>query len=533
MKLKKHFLLVALFSVLALTVVFTSCNISLERTGGSNTADSSGDTNAPNDNNTSGNTSTPDNTNTSDDNNSSGDNGNSGGGSTQTPQTREVFGFFGPEWFINSVMKFRAGETYKDPDDTTAPAVSDPTVTNSMRAADRVAINVMSFISDVPGMIEEYQMSSGADWALNTTIIATTDGMYQPALNDMLADGEVDIFAAEAAFVLDYSKGDISKYAAPYEDFIEDFDNKLKDADIAEYTSTIGSNDEGKIIALGYQSNGCCFIYRRSIAKKVFGTDNPERIGEIIGAKTGSWDKFFEAAAKCKEKGYAMISGLDDIYLMIDGFSNGWLDENNKLCIDEKQEAYLDIAKRIIENGWSNNTQTWIEAWDADMRGKNGTYGDWAVCLPPTGAFWGGTWIFATQEAIANPAKKAIVADIIEYLTLDTTDKGWLYKWATGTRWNLNIGYSDSITKDSVASAVVMQNVDGTSDFCGGQDIHKVYAQADKMVDGTKMTAYDNTINSFWRGLVREYAEGHKTKEEVIKELKDKVKAEFEEIVID
>ena len=425
-------------------------------------------------------------------------------------ERREVFGFFGPEWLINYTMTGNSGAVYKEKEEVASE-------TAASREADqgqaKVTLNVMSFTDEVPGLIIQYQSSSKADWAINEILVATTNGLYQPTLNEMLSNGDVDIFAAEAAFVLKYSKGYESEYAAPYEDFIDDFNDKLEGADIAEYTSKVGSNEEGKIVALGYQSTGCCFIYRRSIAKKVFGTDDPERIGEIIGAKTGNWDKFFEAAQKCKEKGYAMISGLGDIWHIIDGSSDGWLDEDWNFQIDEKHEGFLDIAKKIIDNEWSNNTQDWTDGWYADMSGKDGTYGDWAVCLPPAGAFWGGTWIFATPEAIADPAKKPIIADIIENITLDTSTDGCLYKWASGT----------TTTKDSVASYTVMQKADGTNEFCGNQDIHKVFAEADKMANGENISQFDESFSAFWRPLVLDYATGKKTKAEAIQKFKETV----------
>ena len=426
-------------------------------------------------------------------------------------ERREVFGFFGPEWLINYVMAGNSGGEYKD----RAAVASETTASRDAgQGQAKVTLNVMSFTDEVPGLIEQYQKASEATWALDNTIIATTNGAYQPVLDQMLADGEIDIFAAEAAFVLKYSKGYRSEYAAPYEDFIDDFAAKLEGADIAEYSSTVGTNEEGKIVALGYQSTGLCFIYRRSIAKKVFGTDDPDEIGTIIGAKTGKWDKFFEAAEECKKKGYAMISGLGDIWHIIDGSSDGWLDEDWNLQIDEKHEGFLDIAKQIIDNDWSNNTQDWTDGWYADMSGKDGTYGDWAVCLPPAGSFWGGTWIFATPEAIADPVKKPIIADIIENITLDTSTTGTLYKWATGATTG---------TKDSVASAEVMKKADGTSEFCGGQDIHKIYAQADKMANGENISQFDEEFSAIWRPLVLEYATGKKTKAEAIQAFKEKV----------
>ena len=93
-------------------------------------------------------------------------------------------------------------------------------------------INVWSFTDEVPKMIEKYkEMHPDFDYEIKTTIIATTDGAYQPALDQALAAGgsdAPDIYCAEAAFVLKYTQGDASRYAAPYEDLGIDADGKIK-----------------------------------------------------------------------------------------------------------------------------------------------------------------------------------------------------------------------------------------------------------------------------------------------------------------
>jgi hypothetical protein len=58
-----------------------------------------------------------------------------------------------------------------------------------------------------------------------------------------------------------------------------------------------------------------------------------------------------------------------------------------------------------------------------------GTYGDWAVCEPPVGFFWGGTWVIANNN---SPVKDA-VGKIIEWITLDSSETGLQYFWANGT----------------------------------------------------------------------------------------------------
>ena len=77
-------------------------------------------------------------------------------------------------------------------------------------------INVWAFTDEVPGMIEKYiETHPDFGYDINTTIIATTDGAYQPALDQALASGGAeapDIYCAEAAFVLKYTQGDASQY---------------------------------------------------------------------------------------------------------------------------------------------------------------------------------------------------------------------------------------------------------------------------------------------------------------------------------
>lgn len=292
--------------------------------------------------------------------------------------------------------------------DSTATAAAEDTGKKSDADADKV-INVWAFTDEVPGMIEKYiEAHPDFGYEINTTIIATTDGAYQPALDQALASGgsdAPDIYCAEAAFVLKYTQGDAAQYAAPYEDLGIDVDQAIKDADIAQYTVDIGTNPDGKVVGLGYQATGGAFIYRRSIAKDVWGTDDPAVIQDKIGP---GWDKFFDAAAELKTKGYGIVSGDGDIWHAVENSSDqGWI-VDGKLNIDPKREEFLDLSKKLKDNGYHNDTQDWQDAWFADMKGEGeqpifgffgpawlinytlapncggekvgeGTYGDWAV----------------------------------------------------------------------------------------------------------------------------------------------------------
>ena len=411
-----------------------------------------------------------------------------------------------------------------------------------------VTINLWSFTDEIPGMVDKYIASHpDCGFTVNTTIIATTEGAYQPALDQALMSGGADapdIYAAEAAFILKYSQGDMQQYAMPYKDLGIDIDAKIKAAEIAPYTVDIGSNTSGQVDALGYQTTGGCFIYRRSIAKKVFGTDDPKTINDIIGGGSGNWTAFNAAAAKLGDAGVAIVSGDGDIWHAYENSSDkGWI-VDGKLYIDPKREAFIDASKALTDNGWSNQTQDWTDAWFADMKDTGakpvfgffgpawlinytlapncggekvgeGTYGDWAVCNSPIGFFWGGTWVLANKNMPA--AKKNAVKTLIEWITLDYSNDGLLYKWANGT---LN---GPNGTKDTVSSGVVMAKSNGELPFLGGQNMFDYFVPANKYANGKNLTQYDETINSLWREQVRAYANGQKSRDAAIKDFKQNV----------
>lgn len=434
--------------------------------------------------------------------------------------------------------------------DSSTTTTAEDTGKKSNADPDKV-INVWSFTDEVPGMIEKYiEAHPDFGYEINTTIIATTDGAYQPALDQALASGgsdAPDIYCAEAAFVLKYTQGDAAQYAAPYEDLGIDVDQAIADADIAQYTVDIGTNPDGKVVGLGYQATGGAFIYRRSIAQDVWGTDDPATIQDKIGP---GWDKFFDAAADLKAKGYGIVSGDGDIWHAVENSSDeGWI-VDGKLNIDPKREEFLDLSKKLKDNGYHNDTQDWQDAWFADMKGEGdqpifgffgpawlinytlapncggekvgeGTYGDWAVCTPPIGFFWGGTWVLANK----NTEKAEAVGDIIKWITLDTSEDGLQYKWANGT---LN---GEGGTKDAVASGVVMSKSNGELDFLGGQNMFDVFIPANAYAKGTNLTQYDETINTYWRDQVRQYTAGEKSRDQAIADFKQQVADNLDVIV--
>lgn len=376
---------------------------------------------------------------------------------------------------------------------------------------------------------------------INKTLVPAADGYSQQLDNALSKNGTnaPDIYCVEADFVLRYTKGDMSDFAMPYEDLNIDVEKGIKDAEIADYIVDIGTNKNGDITGLGYQSTSGCFIYRRSVAKEVFGTDDPAEIQKAIGGGSGDFEKFWDAAEKCASKNVAIISDSDAMWRVVQSSAEkGWI-VDGKLYIDPKREEFFEISKKLNDNGWTNNAPEWSEGWYADMNGTGdrpvlgffgpawfihnnlvpscgSTYGDWAVCNSPVGFSWGGTWLLANKNMDAK--KKAAVKAILNWVTLDTSEKGLQYLWADG---------QISGSKDTVSSSVVMKKVHGEEEFLGGQNMFDYFVSANEYAKADIMTEFDGGIDYAFKDAVKLYATNTLHYEPALLKFKSGVADEF------
>lgn len=420
-------------------------------------------------------------------------------------------------------------------------------VSSPEASSESTTINLWSFSNEVQKMVEVF-ISNHPELKikLNSTILATSNNEYQPALDRALKAGgkdAPDIYVAEADFVLKYTKGSMASYAIPYADLGINIDKAIEDAQIVDYVVDIGRNPNGNIAGLAYQTTGGCFIYRRSVAKQIFGTDNPVQVQEAIGGGSGDWGNFLEAAEKCGSKNVAILSNTDSIWRVIEpSAEKGWI-VDDKLNIDPKREEFLDLSRKLYENNWTNKTTEWTTPWYDDMKGTGakpvlgffgpswliyyniagncggtkvgeGTYGDWAVCSSPVPFTWGGSWLLANKNLNSNSKKKEIVKAILNWITLDASETGLQYMWANGSMNGI---------KDTVASSKVMSMVNGEEAFLGGQDMFEYFIPANENASVDTMTLLDSSINYYWKEVIQGYSIGMLTREAAITEFKNEV----------
>ena len=383
-------------------------------------------------------------------------------------------------------------------------------------------IELWSFTNEVPEMVN-YYMNLNPDFASEYTVkccVLSTSNGYTDLLDNGLENGGSDgpdIYVFEGADVMKYSQGSMCNYAMSYEDLGIDVDSEIAAADIAQYTVDVGTNPNGAVVALGYQATGGAMIYRRSIAIDVFGTDDPDEIAEIFGGGSGNWDAFWDAADTLKDNGVSVVSSTNDIWQVIYGSTDSWI-KDGALNTSSDRYEFFDMAYDLYDGGYTNNSGSWTEQWYADMNGTGDkpvfaffgpawlinyvmalncydTYGDWAVCIPPVGFSWGGSWLFANQ----NTDQADGVRDLIYWITLDTSTEGLQYLWANGWLY-------DNGTSDTVASGTVMNSISIESDFLDGQNMMDVYDECNKLATGDYLSEYDSVINSEFTTAVDSYA---------------------------
>jgi len=413
-------------------------------------------------------------------------------------------------------------------------------------ARDSDTINVWSFTEEVPNAILRFkELNPDFPFEINVTVVPTDGGGYQQQLDQALLAGgpdAPDIYTAEAAFVLKYTQADLAHVAMPYDDlFNGNAMSMVNSSQIATYAWELGTRGDGKLVALPFQATGSAFIYRRSLAIEIWGDDDPAFVETKIGP---GWNKFIDAASEAKAKGIAILPGEGDAWQAIrSGATTPWI-VDGKLNLDSHRAQYLDIGHALYNNDYTTKVGAWSDGWFAAMGGSGDTpilgllgpawlinyvmvgnvgdtWGDWAICNPPTGFSWGGTWVVANDR---GNAKLDGVAKLIEWITLDTSNDGFQYKFANGSLFENSRLFVEEAqnfadgqyTKDAVASGVVMAKSNGEVSILGGQNMFDVFIPAGANASGAGFGPYDETINAAFADQAEQYFMGNKSKDQAI-----------------
>ncbi len=385
-------------------------------------------------------------------------------------------------------------------------------------------------------VIDEYNLKKG-DVTIKRTTYPSDNMAYQDALDaallaqaDAPADEKVDMFLAEADYIIKYTNSDATMDVKSIG--VTDFSNTYK------YTVEAASDANGVVKGVSFQCCPSALIYRRSIAKEVLGTDDPAE----VQAALDSWEKFDAVAADAKAKGYYMVATpLDTYRVFSNNTSSAWV-VDGKLNIDAAIEAWMDQAEKYMAEGYapyaagiwdgektdqmygSGTTMCFFgPAWYFNFCMGNaqdpdkGCFGDWAICKGPQAHFWGGTWMLAATGT-DNPT---MVADIMN--TFINNEEVCSKLVAEQAQFSNNQAVNNKFAADASYG----------NDFLGGQNDTAIFAELAKDIKFQNITPYDQGCNEGLQQYFREYLNGTIDRDAAIANFKDYIKNAYPSVSVD
>lgn len=355
------------------------------------------------------------------------------------------------------------------------------------------------------------------DVTVKWTIVPNEDNAYQNALDEALleqesvaADEKIDLFLVEADYALKYVNTE----------YTMDIVNDLGVAEGAlseqyQYTKDVVTDENGKLKGVSWQACPGTMIYRRDVAKEVFGTDDPDKIQEYFN----DWDKFLEAASKLKDAGYCITASSSDTYRV---FSNNvtskWV-EDGKINMDPNIQTWIDMSKEMVEKGYTHTYGLWSDDWSKGFTTAGNVFcyfgpawfldftlgghdldGQWATTVGPQSFYWGGSWLCGAT----GTDNASLVKDIIEKLTCDKDIMTEIAK--EDNDFVNNRTAMETLAKDESFGDKVL----------GGQNPLPIYCEGVEKIDLSNISAYDLGCAEELQTAVGDYFDNNTTYEEAM-----------------
>lgn len=385
-----------------------------------------------------------------------------------------------------------------------------------------------------PKMAEAF-MKKYPNVKVNVQIISDQDQGYQNKVTQTLQGGSdaPDVLVAEAAFVkrfvnLEGAFDDLSK--APYSanDII---------SNMVPSTVDIGRDDQGTLRALTYQVTPGAIGYKRDMAKQYFGTDDPDKISEMMSTPEKMLDMARQLKEKSGGKAAFFASRQDMLQLYLGARQTGWV-KDGALVIDPMIDKYIDIAKTYRDEKLEAGLDQWSQPWSASIA-KNDVFayavptwgvrwilganneanmdkGLYALANSPIPYCWGGTWL----GVYSGSKNKEIAWEFVKFIT---ADKDQMKSWSadSGDFMN-NKTLIDELATSGPVNKIINQNP------------YQVFKPSLDKINGKLFTEYDDRITAAFNDNLGSYLAGKiKTKDEMIKKFKEKVKSDFADLKVD
>ena len=388
-------------------------------------------------------------------------------------------------------------------------------------------LEVWGWTTDPEYQIEAFEKAY-PNVTVNYTMIGTDYDIKMQTIVDNRTEGP-DVFYADVKTVKNYIESDAweTLNADPY---------NIDVSDSEDYTVKLGSDSDGNVKALSYQATPGGFWYKRDLAKKYLGTDDPDEISEMLSTTDGMLD----VAEKLKEGSNGethMFASYKDLWQFANyGMrSLAWVD-GDKFQMDDYIPEFFDLAKTVRDNGYDAKIDTWSEAWYAScaddsvfgyaeptwglqyviQTGAPDSEGNWGLASMPAAYFNGGSYLGIYQES----QNKELAAEYVKFVC---TNKDFLAQYAKDK--------GDYTSLKSVNKEIA----DGGYEepWCAGQNTFKFFSDQMDKINTDIVTKYDDTIGNLMLNNVDLYLNGQLDKDAAIAQFKDDVASNYRRLDVE
>ena len=388
-------------------------------------------------------------------------------------------------------------------------------------------LEVWGWTTDPQYQIEAFEKAY-PNVTVNYTMIGTDYDTKMQTIVDNRTEGP-DVFYADVKTVKNYIESDA------WETLTDDPYN-IDVSDSEDYTVKLGSDSDGNVKALSYQATPGGFWYKRDLAKKYLGTDDPDEISEMLSTTEGMLD----VAEKLKEGSNGethMFASYKDLWQFANyGMrSVAWVD-GNKFQMDDYIPEFFDLAKTVRDNDYDAKIDTWSEAWYAScaddsvfgyaeptwglqyviQTGAPDSEGNWGIASMPAAYFNGGSYLGVYQES----QNKELAAEYVKFVC---TNKDFLTQYANDK--------GDYTSLKSVNKEIADSGYEES--WCAGQNTFKFFSDQMDKINTDIVTKYDDTIGNLMLNNVDLYLNGQLDKDAAIAQFKDDVASNYRRLDVE
>ena len=388
-------------------------------------------------------------------------------------------------------------------------------------------LEVWGWTTDPEYQIEAFEKAY-PNVTVNYTMIGTDYDTKMQTIVDNRTEGP-DVFYADVKTVKNYIESDA------WETLTDDPYN-IDVSDSEDYTVKLGSDSDGNVKALSYQATPGGFWYKRDLAKKYLGTDDPDEISEMLSTTEGMLDVAEKLKAGSNGETH-MFASYKDLWQFANyGMrSVAWVD-GNKFQMDDYIPEFFDLAKTVRDNGYDAKIDTWSEAWYAScaddsvfgyaeptwglqyviQTGAPDSEGNWGLASMPAAYFNGGSYLGIYQES----QNKELAAEYVKFVC---TNKDFLAQYAKDK--------GDYTSLKSVNKEIA----DGGYEepWCAGQNTFKFFSDQMDKINTDIVTKYDDTIGNLMLNNVDLYLNGQLDKDAAIAQFKDDVASNYRRLDVE